>query len=67
MAQAKTANNKKRGSQRERYLDGQKVTLCVYDGRAAGHGKYKAGMIGDALVQDNNGRPIPYHQIGELR
>jgi len=75
MADAKVGS-KKKGTQRVRMLDGKVVRPCLYNGRALGHGLYYAGYVeqadkkgswpSDLFVYDENGKPRPYNEIGEL-
>jgi len=65
MSIGKTASNKNVQA-RVRMLDGKKVVATFFNGRATSEGKYLAGMVDDQLVLDANGRPVPFHQIGEL-
>lgn len=51
---------------RVRMLEGQKVQMCLYNGRAVGHGKYYAAMINNELLLDQDGKPLPFHGVGEL-
>lgn len=49
-----------------RMLDGKKVVPCLYNGRACGHGKYFAAMVGDQLIVDEHGKPLPFNGAGEM-
>lgn len=48
-----------------RRINGEEVKPTLYVGKYAGHGTYMAGKIGDKLVLDATGRPVPYKQITE--
>lgn len=61
-----TAANKKLENLRVRKYNGKLSIPCLYNGRGIGHGKYFAAWVDNALVLDENGRPIPYHQLGEV-
>ena len=64
---AKTAIKKNQSEKvKVRMLNGRKVQLCLYNGRAVGHGKYYAAMLDDKLIEDQNGRPLEYNAVGEL-
>lgn len=64
MAQAKTAANKQKAS--VRMLDGKVVRPALFNGRAAGMGKYFAGEVEGKLVTDENGVPLKLKEIGQL-
>jgi len=64
MAAPKTSAQK--GFQRQRMLDGQPVKPVLYNGRAAGMGKYFTGEVGGKLICDDNGKPLPISEIGQL-
>ena len=51
----------------KRMLGKEEVFPTLYVGKHVGHGKYMAGFTknGD-LIRDEDGRPIPYKQIGRL-
>jgi len=66
MAGAKTGSNKKHTNQRTRMLDGKKVIAVLYNGRALGHGKYFTGEVDNKLICDDNGKPLPIKEIGNL-
>jgi hypothetical protein len=66
MAGAKTGGNKKTAGLRLWMLNGKKITPVLYNGRACGHGKYFAGEVDGKLVVDDDGKPVPFAQIGEL-
>lgn len=72
MAAPKNAGNagKRVTHERKRFLvvNGERklVTPVFYGGSRAGHGNYMAGYIDGKTVEDRNGRPIPYKQIGFL-
>lgn len=52
--------------QKQRMHNGQKVIPCLYNGRALGHGKYFAAMIGSELQVDEDGKPFYYREFGQL-
>lgn len=52
---------------RTRYLGDSEVRPTWYHGSREGHGNYMAGSINGITVEDANGKPIPFKQIGELR
>lgn len=54
------------GINRVRTFNGKPVQNCLYNGLACGHGKYFAAMIDGQLVLDENGKPIPFRDLGEL-
>jgi hypothetical protein len=58
-------SGKKNVHQRVRKLDGVVVQPVLYNGNAIGHGKYYAGNVNGQLVEEN-GRPVPFREIGEL-
>jgi len=64
MAAAKTQTQK--GTQRVRKLDGQVIRSVLYNGRAAGHGRYFAAELNGQLLLDDTGRPLQYREVGEL-
>jgi hypothetical protein len=64
MAAPKTSAQK--GIQRQRILDGQPVKAVLYNGRAAGMGKYFTGEVNGKLICDSQGRPLPISEIGQL-
>lgn len=72
MAAAKTAtgSGKRNSRNRHRYvlINGEKklVTPAWYHGSREGHGNYMAGHVDGNTVDDSNGRPIPFKQLGEL-
>jgi hypothetical protein len=54
------------GVNRERMLNGKVVQNCLYNGIASGHGKYFAAMVDGQLIVDENGRPLPFREVGVL-
>lgn len=52
---------------RKRYLGDKEVKPAWYHGSREGHGNYMGGHVDDRLVEDANGKPLPFKQIGELR
>lgn len=64
MAAPKTQAQK--GTQKTRKLDGQVVRQVLYNGRAAGHGKYFAAEVNGKLLMDQQGRPLEWRSVGTL-
>jgi len=62
---AKIANVKK-VPQKQRMLNGKKVTTVRYIGWDVGHGKYMTGEVDGKMVKDINGKPLPLRQIGAI-
>lgn len=56
-----TTKNVKKNSYR--MLNDKEVRPVKYFGKHAGHGTYMAGMIGQELVLDSSGKPLPYKVI----
>jgi hypothetical protein len=50
-----------------RYVGDHAVKPTWYHGSREGHGNYMTGSIDGITVEDANGKPIPFKQIGELR
>ena len=52
----------------DRYLDGKKVSPVIYCDYYSKPkvSKLLVGQVDGEIVQDENGRPIPYRNIGEL-
>jgi len=44
-------------------INGQMVKPVLYAGSGVGHGKYMAGVLGNDMIRDANGKPIPYASI----
>jgi hypothetical protein len=42
----------------------QLVAPIWHHGARVGHGNYMTGTVGGVTVEDSNGRPIPFKQIG---
>lgn len=71
MAAGKTASHGKPGHNtsyhKTRFIGNDRVTPVFYAGHNLKHGSYIAGHVNGKTVEDANGRPIPFKQIGELR
>jgi len=52
--------------QKVRKLNGVVVRRVLYNGRAVGHGKYFTGDVDGVMIVDDNGKPVPINQIGNL-
>ena len=68
MAGAKIAKRNIEGL-RVRKLEDKVVKPVLFNGRSAGLGKYLAGSFdnGNTLIENQDGTPIPYYQIGILQ
>jgi uncharacterized protein YwbE len=62
---AKVGSGKKQ-AQKIRKLGEKVVKMVLYNGRNIGHGKYFVGEVDGKLVEDANGKPVPFREIGEL-
>jgi hypothetical protein len=62
---AKTAKKDLKGM-KVRKLDGKTVKPTLFNGKAAGQGKYLSGEVDGIIVVDQNGRPIPFRSIGSM-
>lgn len=68
MGAPKSSSKKNPG--RVRKLDGKVVRQALYNGLAIGHGKYYVGYLdgiaSETMIKDKNGKPLHFHQIGQL-
>ena len=46
--------------------DGKIIKPALFNGLAAGQGKYFAAMIDGQLIYDAAGKPVPFKAIGKL-
>lgn len=60
------SKNRKTGKKFQRMFEGKVVVPTKYDGRAVGMGSYMAGAVDGWCVRDENDKPIPLRQIGNL-
>lgn len=64
----KMSKNNVTGVSKKRYLGDKVVVPTLYDGRPVKKGSFMAGMVDNELVWDeNNDRPLPLKEIGEIR
>lgn len=66
MSRGKIAHKAGVQPQRVRKLNGVRVTPVLYNGVACGHGKYFAGAVDGNMIEDSDGKPLPFRQVGEL-
>jgi len=72
MGAAKTAGGagRRNSNNRKRFVtfgEEKKIVSPVwYHGSREGFGNYMAGHIDGKTVEDQNGKPIPFRQIGQL-
>lgn len=66
MGMAKLATGRGAVVQRKRMLNGEEVKATKYIGSHAGHGNYMAAYNDKGLICDENGKPIPLRNVGQL-
>lgn len=73
MAAAKIASSANRRNSHNKIriliVNGEKKTIhpIWYHGSRSGHGNYMAGYYdNNIIVEDKDGRPIPFRQVGNL-
>jgi len=50
-----------------RYVGDVEVKPVLYCGKWEGYGSYMTGTVQGETVRDQNGKPVPFKHIGELR
>ena len=55
-----------KATQRVRKLDGQVVRSVLFNGKAAGMGKYFAAEVNGKLLMDEQGVPLKFNEVGNL-
>lgn len=63
---AKPSKSGDKSGLKTRKVGDKAVIATLYNGNAVGHGKYFAGMVDNALVCDNTGKPLPLREVGVL-
>lgn len=63
---ASPKGNSSKSTQRVRKLDGQVVRSVLFNGKAAGLGKYFAAEVNGKLLMDDTGTPLRYCDVGAL-
>ena len=55
-----------KATQRVRKLDVQVVRSVLFNGKAAGMGKYFAAEVNGKLLMDEQGVPLKFNEVGNL-
>ena len=60
---ARRSNKRDKTSDRHRLYEGKMVIPVQFDGSSAGYGNYMAGMVNGAMVLDESGKPMRFHDF----
>ena len=62
-AAGRKSNKREKSENLHRLYEGKVVTPVKYRGAEAGKGNYVAAMLDGVIVEDESGKPIPYHDL----
>ena len=62
-AVTRRSNKRDKSSERHRLYEGKIVMPVRFDGSAAGHGNYTAGMVNGIMILDESGKPMYFRDF----